>query len=262
MFGEVSRTLDARLKPIEIATCGTLVFGRFPAPHATQTLADYLGEGFPVITALSRWRSTPEMFSMPIQANWRLCLHITLDDYHIEAVHPDTFGRAGYLKRQELTYIDFGLHSAYLQTDKTNAWQDYIAACRDGSLVASHYTIMQVMPNLNFSHAHTDGPFYSCVLQQAVPLAHDRVLLRAWIYPAPFDGEHSWYTRVTRPFTEPVRKHFVTRAVRRIFREDAQVCERLQAMAHQIDNSPRLGALEERIAWFEASYRRLMVPTV
>jgi hypothetical protein len=28
-------------------------------------------------------------------------------------------------------------------------------------------------------------------------------------------------------------------------------------VAHQIDRTPRLGALEERIAWFEDSYRRL-----
>jgi phenylpropionate dioxygenase-like ring-hydroxylating dioxygenase large terminal subunit len=45
-FGMVSRALDARLNPIEIATCGALVFGRFPAPHATQSLEAYLGDGF------------------------------------------------------------------------------------------------------------------------------------------------------------------------------------------------------------------------
>lgn len=259
MFGTVSRALDARLTPIEIATCGALVFGRFPAPHAIQPLEDYLDEACPVLAALSRWRSRPSTFALPIKANWRLCLHISMDDYHLAAVHPRSFGRGGlYLKPKEVTYTRFGLHSAYLATDKSDAWQDYVARCRDNSLVASHYTILQVLPNLNLGHSQTDGQFYTCALHQFVPLAHDRTLLRAWIYPAPFDGEHSWLARLGRPFTEPVRKSLVARAVRQIFREDATVCERLQAAAHQIDKSPRLGALEERIGWFEESYRQLL----
>lgn len=55
-FGSVSRALDARLTPIEVATCGTLVFGRFPAPHGRQSLEEFLGEGFPVLAAMSQMR--------------------------------------------------------------------------------------------------------------------------------------------------------------------------------------------------------------
>ena len=105
-------------------------------------------------------------------------------------------------------------------------------------------------------------PFYICLLHQFVPLAHDRSLLRAWIYPAPFDGPHSWFTRWTRPITQPFRTRLAAHVVRRIFRQDIRVCERLQAAAHQVGKAPRLGALEERIAWFEESYRRLLADNV
>lgn len=259
MFGKVSRALDARLMPIEVATCGALVFGRFAAPHAAQTLEEYLGEGFPVLAALSCWRAKPVTLALTINANWRLSLHISLDDYHLAAVHPKSFGRAGYLKRSELTYARFGLHSAYLATNAAGAFEAYFAGCRDGSLVSAHYTILQVLPNLNIAHIRTDGPFYACVLHQFVPITHDRSLLRAWIYPAPFDGQHSWFTRWTRPITQPFRTRIAARAARRIFREDALVCERLQQTARHVDKAPRLGALEERIAWFEESYRRLIL---
>jgi phenylpropionate dioxygenase-like ring-hydroxylating dioxygenase large terminal subunit len=93
VFGVVSRALDARLDPIEVATCGALVFGRFPAAHATQSLEDFLGDAFPILAALARWPSTPRRWSLPINANWRLSLHISLDDYHIAAIHPHTLGR-------------------------------------------------------------------------------------------------------------------------------------------------------------------------
>jgi len=257
-FGMVSRALDARLTPIDIATCGALVFGRFVAPHATQSLEEYLGDGFPALAALSRWRAKPEFLLIPTNANWRLSQHVTMDDYHIAAVHPQSFGRAGYLKRQDLTYTRFGLHSAYLGTDVGGAFEEYVTSCHDDSQQSSHYTIFQILPNLILAHARTDGAFYSCVLHQYVPLAHDRSLLRAWIYPAPFDGRHNWLARWSRPITQPFRTRIVARAVQRIFREDIAVCERLQQVAHQFDKAPRLGALEERIAWFEESYRRLV----
>src|SRR5262249_12001670 len=137
------------------------------------------------------------------------------------------------------------------------AFEKYVAACRDGSLVGSHYTIVHILPDLNIAHSRTDGPFYICLLHQFVPLAHDRTLLRAWIYPAPFDGQHTWFTRWIGAITRPLRARIAARVVRRIFRQDIQVCERLQAAAHQVDRSPRLGALEERIGWFEESLRRL-----
>jgi hypothetical protein len=44
-----------------------------------------------------------------------------------------------------------------------------------------------------------------------------------------------------------------------IGREDHEVCERIQKIAHQIDQAPLIGALEERIVWFEESYRRIML---
>ena len=261
VFGVVSRALDARLNPIEVATCGALVFGRFPAAHASQSLEDFLGDAFPILAALARWRSTPRVWSLPINANWRLSLHISLDDYHIAAIHPHTLGRRidnTYLERADLTYARVGLHNAYLSDGADDAFEKYVVGCRDGSLQGAHYTILQVMPNLNMVHAGTDGAFYSCVLHQFVPLAHDRTLLRAWIYPAPFDGQLGWLARRTRALTDPFRRPIVARMVKRILREDAAACERLQQTAHQVDNAPRLGALEERVGWFAASYLRLL----
>ena len=48
-----------------------------------------------------------------VPANWKFLTHVTLDDYHIVAVHPSTFGANGYLKAKEVTYARFGRHSAY-----------------------------------------------------------------------------------------------------------------------------------------------------
>jgi phenylpropionate dioxygenase-like ring-hydroxylating dioxygenase large terminal subunit len=52
MFGVTPRELNARLTPIEIATCGILIFGRFGSPKHPETLEDYLADGFPILRAM------------------------------------------------------------------------------------------------------------------------------------------------------------------------------------------------------------------
>ena len=55
-----------------------------------------------------------------------------------------------------------------------------------------------------------------------------------------------------------MRSTIVRRYVEMVLREDNLVCERIQGNAHQIGRPPLLGRLEERIGWFEESYRKLM----
>jgi hypothetical protein len=71
-----------------------LIFGRFPTAERAETL---LGIGFDILRAMCNLRGTLYRLFSNIAVNWKLGFHITLDDYHIVAVHPDTFGKRGYL---------------------------------------------------------------------------------------------------------------------------------------------------------------------
>jgi phenylpropionate dioxygenase-like ring-hydroxylating dioxygenase large terminal subunit len=259
VFGVVSRELGARLNPIEIATCGTLIFGRFPALGVTETLEEFLSDGFPILKAMSQMKEEPQTITGSVEANWRLCVHITLDDYHGVAVHPTTIGKEGYLHRKDLTYARFGAHSAYLYTAEPQALEKMTAETRDGTFRSANYRIFQILPNLVITHFVADQPFWYCNIQQFVPIAPGRSATRSWIYPAPFPAHRAWHVRWLRFLTEPIRRRILAYYLRRIFGEDNAVCERLQEVAHQIDKAPRLGALEERIGWFEESYRRLIL---
>jgi phenylpropionate dioxygenase-like ring-hydroxylating dioxygenase large terminal subunit len=87
IFGTTPRELNARLNPLEIATCGALIFGRFPKDGASESLEEYLGEGFPILNAVCAMPEPPYRFGDDIKANWKLLIQITLDDYHLVAVH-------------------------------------------------------------------------------------------------------------------------------------------------------------------------------
>jgi phenylpropionate dioxygenase-like ring-hydroxylating dioxygenase large terminal subunit len=258
LYGVIPRELDAKLAPIEVATCGSLVFGRFPAPHASESIEDFLGLGFPILKAMSQMPANPVYISNSVKANWKLCLHITFDDYHGPAVHPGTFGKLGYLRRYSITYARFGLHSCSISHPDPQALETMAAECRDGTFRSAYYRIFQIMPTLILSHFRSDGQFWFCVVEQYVPIAHDRSQLRAWLYPAPFPADRSRRDERTRALTDPIRRLMVAHYFRKIAREDHAVCERTQEIAHQLGEPPIIGALEERIAWFEESYRQLM----
>mgnify|MGYP003351359145 CR=1 FL=1 len=48
-YGKAPHDVAARLQPIELATCGSLIFGRFPHDNATETLESHLGEAYPIV---------------------------------------------------------------------------------------------------------------------------------------------------------------------------------------------------------------------
>lgn len=263
VFAKTPHEMAVHLNPIEIATCGSLIFGRFPASHARQSLEDYLGEGFPILAAMTRITRRPYRTTPTLKANWKLGLHISLDDYHSPAVHPTTFGkRAGYLRRQNLQYRSIGAHSTFLHTADTEEYGNLLRGCRDGTYRSKCYFILQILPNLVVSHVRAYKEFWFCNIEQYSPVAHDRTAFRSWSYPAPFAANQAWHVPVTRIASDPVLWWAFRYYYRRVTHEDRAVCERLQSVAHQIDKAPRLSALETRIAWFEDSLKRLLEPGV
>jgi phenylpropionate dioxygenase-like ring-hydroxylating dioxygenase large terminal subunit len=262
LFGMTPRQLGARLNPVEISTCGLLVFGRFVAPDATETLEQYLGEGFPILQALCNRTRAPYYMSRIVEANWKLVVHVSLDDYHIVAVHPTTFGKTGYLSTQRIRYFRFGWHNAFLNaTDDDNALAKMAAACRDGSYRPPSYRILQFFPNFSANHTRAVDRWF-VTLHSCVPLAVDRTLWRFWYYPAPFPIEdRGWLRNLRYRLTAPVLPLGVRFYGGRVADEDKAVAERLQSTAHQVDGSPILGLQEERIAWFEEAYAEALAAT-
>lgn len=254
LYNALPQELGARLAPIELATCGRMIFGRFPHPRATESLEDFLASGFSVLAAGSQAHGRPYHLRVPLAANWRLGAQISLDDYHSPAVHPRTFGRHGYIRRQDISYHRFGLHSAYVYASRHDGVEQIARACRDGTYYPSHYTILQFVPNVLMAFFRTDFDHYHCAVLLYEPVRHDRTIVHAWAYPAPIPGRRSWASALT----DPVRSFIVQRYVAMVLREDNLVCERIQGIAHQIGRAPMLGGLEERIGWFEQSYRELL----
>jgi len=257
LFGALPHELGAKLAAVEIEICGQLIFGRFPSASHAESLAAYLGEGFEIIASLADPQSKPRTISEEVSSNWRLLFHISLDDYHGVAVHPTTFGRAGYLKRKDVRYFRFGDHSAFFTPAEELAFAQMRGECIDGSFRPSCYSIFQLFPNLVVVLLRADKNYWFCIIQQHVPIAYNRTKVRNWVFPAPFPDESDWRPRWLRPLPDRIRMEVFLQYFRRVLNEDQRTCERIQAGATRIDRPSILGAFEERIAWFESAYRKL-----
>lgn len=258
VFGKLPHELGAHLRAIELAVCGSMIFGRFPSPNATQSLEEYLGDAFVILQAISETTAPPMYVERPIRAHWKLNLHITLDDYHGPTIHSTTLGRHGWLPSLSMRrYVRLGANSAYLFSDDEDCFDKLLAGCRTGTYRSQHFFVFQILPNLVVAHVDADRPFWYCNIMQYLPIAPDHTVFRSWSYPAPFAADFSWLARKTRPITDLFRHPIYLHYFKRVVIEDAAVCEEIQKVAHQIDKAPMLGAQEERIGWFEDSIRCL-----
>jgi phenylpropionate dioxygenase-like ring-hydroxylating dioxygenase large terminal subunit len=104
LFGKPPHAVAARLKQIELAICGALIFGRFPAPDATTTLQEFLGNAGPILEAMTRFPNAPYHLRKTIRANWKLNMQVSLDDYHSPTIHRTTFGRGGHLRADRVRW--------------------------------------------------------------------------------------------------------------------------------------------------------------
>src|SRR5262245_33785468 len=81
LYGLSPRELDARLKPVEVATCGSLIFGRFPSDENAETLEQFLGIGFDILQAMCDLKTTPYRLFVNMDANWKFGVKISIDVY-------------------------------------------------------------------------------------------------------------------------------------------------------------------------------------
>lgn len=257
LFGGSPKVIDARLMRVDVDTCGSLVFARLSGDGDRAGLLEYLGAAAPILSLFTKGAAPASSSSYEIDANWRLSVHMTLDDYHLVAVHPSTFGKDGYLKGDLPRYYRFGPHSAYFTEGGPDELDTMSQACADGTYRPSGYRIFSLFPNLTVIQITAMYHWYIVVLVHE-PLAKDRARIRSAFFEAPFIREKSALGRLLNSIQRPFRNFLFDFYFRRILREDNRICEQHQRIVGQSHAMPKFGAHEERIAWFENSYRDLV----
>lgn len=260
VFGKTPKEIGARLETIEIDTCGDLIFGRLMTEdHDRPNLQVWLGETYNIIKFIGEDTpiARPSIVS-EVAANWRLLMHISLDDYHIVAVHPSTFGSKGYLNKEAVRYIRIGNHSAFMPGKTADELQIMSQACADGTFALDGYCIFQFFPNLIMilteSTSVLGHRFHHVLFQHFRPQSIGKTISTTRWKPLTPGAQRGQAPGLFRRVAEPFVSIGVRFGARKIHREDNQICEELQTNIEWKNGPGILSRQEQRIAWFEDTY--------
>lgn len=261
MYGRTPRDINARLPQVELAQCGDMIFGRFPGKQSCS-LEEWLGPGQHILRHLASNLGKPPRFSREIDANWKLMMEISLDDYHIVAVHPTTFGKAGYLPPDIIHYARFNSHSAYIPGGHPGILEEIAKQCEAGNYLPQRYRIFQFFPGLIvaliLAMDYVGDQYWFVLIQQIEPLGPGKSRTSTRYYPLPFARPAGLLRRAFRAWTMPWMRLGVRVQSAKIHNEDHVACANLQKIAGRADGDPVLARQETRVGWFEEEYARIM----
>ncbi|MCT0199978.1 Rieske 2Fe-2S domain-containing protein [Synechococcus sp. CS-1325] len=271
LFGVSPKELGAKLRKVEIATCGVLIFGRFPAqapaksapasaadrsgPGLNESLEEFLGEAWPILKSLCRTGIRPSSTTLNVNANWKLLFEITLEEYHVHAVHPSNLGKRGYLDPERASYPRFEPHSGFFHNGQPGDLSTMAASCRANEYSPVDYRILQIFPNFLTLHIQVLHSWY-VVMTQYIPIAPDSTRVQSWFYQASWQRpDASWFRLLVQRWIELWLPFIVGIHLKRINQEDHVICEAMQTTAGSVTEAPLLGLEEQRIGWFREAYR-------
>jgi phenylpropionate dioxygenase-like ring-hydroxylating dioxygenase large terminal subunit len=264
-YGKTPAEIGASLNPVELSVCGGFIFGRF---GGGESLKSWLGDGYDILAYVTKGSELCGKLDLKVKAHWKLMMQIGLDDYHIVAVHPATFGKNGYLKLTGFKYHRIGVHSTVMMASKQREVATIAQQCREGSffLGSGDFLLFQFFPTLVViltQPVRRFGDDYCYLLiQHNLPESHDHTLTHSRFYLMPFSRSAGFVRRLVRKVTAPFIKVFFKYYMRKVTQEDIDICENIQQVAHQIDGQIQPSALEERLGWFEEVYAKYVTDSI
>lgn len=224
------------LPRLRVEAVGQFVF--VARSDAAPPLRPYLGRYAGLLETIStrlgprRQRATAEP-----QANWKLCYEVTMDEYHVQFVHPESF-RAEPIPVWGCVYERDGLHSQLLRR-RTADWSfaSFWDEAARGEYEFAGYKIHHLFPNLLVAVARG-----VIVVTTFVPLAPDRTSTEYRMFEVTGDSyDDAWWAAAIATDVQ-------------ISGEDREVAQAQQQVMAEVTRPPVFGALEERVAWYHEAY--------
>lgn len=239
---EVCQTL--RLKPWRIETCGGLVFitENLEGPSLRETLGETWEK---VAAASSAFGELLDTNEIDIDANWKVLVENTLESYHVNFVHEDTFRRLG---TSDGEFQWQGPHSSWttsLAPDLVKGMARPLRALSSRPFAIEGYHHQLLFPNVTL--ATTFGTTFS--LQVFKPLTVSRTRFTSYVFATVLDQPTGSQTAILNSLSMSAVDFN-----RRVFEEDRVVCEQVQQGASQVDLLGMLSDEEARVGHFQQAY--------
>lgn len=240
-----------RLRSWDVASLGSFVFVR--GDLCTSTLPDWLGNLGPTLIGLSE--GIGDCFStttMPIKANWKVAVENTLESYHVDAIHPDSFSR---LKPADGEFAFFGPHSTWATTldpGLTKKLANPLRALASRGCHLPGYLHIHLFPHVTV--ASSFGTTFS--LQVFEPLNPGATHFTTHVFRPALKSPSASASTISDTLCESARVFN-----EQVFHEDKEICEEVQrgceslaAMPREHTNWGQLSDEEQRVGHFQSAY--------
>lgn len=235
-----------RITPFPIERCGDLLFVR--TSKDGPSLPEWLGELFVKIeawTTLPDWKPTVSR-SLPMPANWKIPVEVSLESYHIPEVHPQSFGEDPGESKSEHAFAKYS--SSFFTSFNTPRFIDKLLKVYEsfimkvlGTPFSAKYQHHHIYPNLLISHTP------SLTLVQIVrPLSGTTCVSDVWQY----SRQSARWNPVSK-MTAWLWGRFTGWLSYQILKEDIRIFSRVQRGERAATDRSILGRCEERLYSFE-----------
>jgi phenylpropionate dioxygenase-like ring-hydroxylating dioxygenase large terminal subunit len=237
-----------QLTPYQIDTCGAFIFVHAHTPE--MRLAESLGSELVAVLqqASAALGVCLDQNILEIDANWKIVVENTLEEYHVRKVHSDSLYRVGIANTE--THVN-GAHSASVMQFATQLTKNKKLA----ELFSSRpWHINDYMQQLIFPNTTLASAFGATVsVQQIMPLGAEKTKFISTVFATTLSEE---------VLNAPLIKAFNQNAVafnRQVFAEDKLICEQVHLGTKETTRTCGvLGESEQRVAAFQAHYMERM----
>ncbi|NDC40886.1 MAG: aromatic ring-hydroxylating dioxygenase subunit alpha [Chitinophagia bacterium] len=233
---------ELKLREFALEACGDMVFVCVTPP--AQTLREYLGDFYADMELMSQGIGAErDVNSMTIGANWKIIVENTLESYHVNLVHMNTFRPLG---------------ASGLEFHFSNVHSNWVAGLAipedDRKLAKVHapfegrpykipgYVHYVIFPNLLVSSSYGTS-FNLSVIE---PLTPGTTKFTSYVYLSKTNGKGE---ALLGPYGDALVEFN-----RKVFKEDKDICEEVQKGVAHTHLQGVLSLEEKRVHYFQEKY--------
>ncbi|QIL39197.1 aromatic ring-hydroxylating dioxygenase subunit alpha [Pedobacter sp. HDW13] len=237
-----------RLEQYQLETCGTLIFIKIKPDEVS--LRQYLASYYPLLEEMSNaFGELVDVNEMLIGANWKVVVENTLESYHVNLIHKDSFRKLG---TSGLNFEFIDRHSAWNTGLKFEEEDSAVKAIhkpyKERPFVMRGYKHMIVFPNVLISSTYG----ISFNLSVVTPVDENTSLFRSYVFITKKDSGKE------KGALEEAYENSLKDFNRTVFAEDKFICEKVQQGVKYTSYNGELSEEETRVCKFQESYKALM----
>jgi phenylpropionate dioxygenase-like ring-hydroxylating dioxygenase large terminal subunit len=232
---------DLKLNEYPIQQCGDLLFVHINKPK--KTLEEYLGAFYTELEQISKCKDVlVDVNRINIKANWKVVVENTLESYHVNLVHTETFKRLG-AKGLDFNFAD--PHSSW--EAELNLSEDDIKLSKirdlfkDRSYSLDGYKHYLIYPNLLVSTSYGTSYNFSIIN----PVSPGETSFTSLVFTATPAKQNSVFN---------IFKDSLIEFNRQVFDEDQAICEEVQKGVVVTNKQGVLSLEEKRVHSFQENY--------